>query len=229
MIEDLLDDIRQRFGDRVGGVLYAGLHAFSRPSDVYLLGLNPADNRFDPERATVAAQIDAFLAREEPWSAYVDDVWTSPVPGGSPMQVRVRHLLEQGRLDPRSVPASNVVFVRSRDASGIAQEKQDLLEQYWLFHSVVIDRLSMRVIVCMGGHVGRWVRQRLRAGRLVGEHVENNRRRWKSALHASDDGHHVLSLTHPSRVNWCAPESDPSSLLVHALELSRRNGASACR
>ena len=229
MIDDLLDDIRKRLGDRVGGVLYSSVDAFSQPSEVYLLGLNPGENRFAPETTTVAAQIEAASVRAGPWSDYVDGVWTSSIPGGSPMQVRVRHLLGRAGLDPRAVPASNVAFVRSRDASGIASEQADLLARCWSFHSAVIDRLAVKVVVCMGAHAGRWVRRQLGAGHLVAEHVEDNLRRWRSTTRSDGSGRHVVTLTHPSRVDWCARESDPSKLLVDGLRSSRAAGASGCR
>jgi uracil-DNA glycosylase len=127
------------------------------------------------------------------------------------------HSLRIG-LEPRSVPASNVVFVRSARESDLAHEKQQLLPICWEVHAAVIERLGVRVIVCFGRTAGSWVREQLGAHDEVDSFVEQNRRRWTSYAHAAADGRRVLTLTHPSIAAWTKSNSDPTPLVERALK-----------
>jgi len=133
------------------------------------------------------------------------------------MQPRVLHLLASLGLDPRAVPASNVVFVRSSTEAMLEAEKADLLRACWPVHRTVIDTLGIQVLMCLGGTAGRWVRKELGAWERVDGYKETNGRRWSSEAHRAGDGRMVLTLTHPGRANWCNPQSDPTPLVRRAL------------
>jgi uracil-DNA glycosylase len=134
------------------------------------------------------------------------------------MQPRVLHMFAKLGLDPRDVPASNVVFVRSSRESELASEKFELLEQCWPVHRAVIERLAVNTIVCFGGTAGRWVRGLLGAERKAGEFTEQNARRWKSESHLSPSGVAVVTLTHPSIADWRNPAADPTPLVAQMLQ-----------
>ena len=120
-------------------------------------------------------------------------------------------------FDPREVPASNVVFVRTSDEAALAAEKGNLLRQCCPVHLAVIDDLNVSTVLCLGGTAGRWTRSLLGADELVGRFVEYNSRGWASEAHISSTGLCVLSLTHPSRADWRNPAADPTPLVREML------------
>jgi hypothetical protein len=206
----------------VPGVLaYSGREAWTSDSPVYLLGLNPGG---DPalSRQTVAEQFASALTGPPNYSAYRDEAWSKPkggsrAPGQAPLQRRVRHMLDALGLDPGAVPSSNLVFVRSRREADIrADEMWTLAERCWPFHSAIIDRLGVRVVVCFGGTVAAFVREKVGADTESDRYVERNRRGWTSRAFKGDRVT-VVQLTHPSLADWTNPDSDPTGLAVRAL------------
>jgi len=157
-------------------------------------------------------------SRPHAWSAYVDESWRGRPIGSKPVQRRTRQVLGPVGLDVRTTPASNVVFVRSGRAADLGARKADLLGACWPVHDGVIHALGVRVIVCMGGDAGGWVRERVAAHSLRGYFVERNARRWRSTWHSNGAGISVLTLTHPAVADWISPEADPSELVRAALE-----------
>lgn len=220
---ELFDRLHQRVDlsifSRSGKVFYSGRGAFSRPSKIYLLGLNPGGNPEESTSATVAEEIREASARENAdWSAYCDESWSGRDSGTKPMQRRVVHLLCGLDLNPRLVPASNVVFVRTASEKLLAREKSRLLDVCWPVHQQVIDELEVRVILCLGSTVGRWVRERIAANELVENFTEDNARRWKSTAHRNSGGIQVVTLSHPSRADWTQLNVDPTLMVRRCMK-----------
>lgn len=136
------------------------------------------------------------------------------------MQPRVLHMMSALGLDPRRVPASNVVFVRSAREADLERDKSVLLASCWPVHRAVIEGLGVRTILCMGGTAGRWVRGELGAHELVGCFREDNLRRWTSEAHRNADGQYVVTLTHPSIAAWNNPKTDPTPLVKRVLAMA---------
>jgi hypothetical protein len=214
MIEDFISLIPKRALPLSGKVFYSGRHAFSAPSPVYLLGLNPggAPNAMADE--TVQAHTEAVLRKfPSSWSAYADESWKGWPPGRSGLQPRVIHLLKRLGLDARSVPSSNVVFARSTRESTFIGSMAEMGVDAWPFHQRVIEQLGVRVVVCFGQTAGGWVSERLGASTPSGDFVEANNRRWRSFAMTNRAGVSVATLTHPSIADWTKPATDPSGLI----------------
>lgn len=126
-------------------------------------------------------------------------------------------MLAQLKLDPRQVPASNVVFVRSRNEAALQAEKRHLLTVCWPVHAAVIASLGVRTVVCFGGTAGRWTRERMNANEPIDSYCETNLRGWTSQAHRAPDGRVVATLTHPSRADWTNPDADPTPLVARLL------------
>lgn len=207
--------------DLPGRVFYSGASAFADVRPLYLLGLNPGTGGKPLEDAidvhTIGADLAAAGQRPRSWSAYVDDSWSGRAPGTKPIQRRAQHLLRSLGLDPRATPASNVLFVRSRRAADLTARKAEWLASCWPFHEAVIRGLGVRVMACMGGDAGEWLRERLGAHDLRGDFTERNERRWRSTWHRNAEGLSVLTLTHPAIADWIAPPTDPTELVRAAL------------
>lgn len=205
--------------DESGKVFYAGRAAFSGSRRIYLLGFNPGGEPADMVTETVRSHTNLVL-QEAPdrWSAYCDESWARRPAGTCGLQPRVRYLFDRLGLDPRITPASNVIFSRSRRVSSIPGGAAQLADVCWRFHQAVIAELGPRIIVCFGRHTGNWVRARLNASRQVGEFVENNQRRWRSRAFENHEGVSVLVLAHPSVADWTNPATDPTELVLRAMD-----------
>lgn len=201
-----------------GKVFYSGRAAFSKPSPLYMLGVNPGGNPADYLIETVGRHTHLVL-NELPynWSAYRDEEWEGAPPGTYGMAPRVLHLLNRLGVNPGSVPASNLLFVRSRREEHIQDRPSVLADLCWPFHAKVIEVLRPKVVLCFGRTAGKYVSGKLGARHLVETFVEQNNRRWESNAFKADDGVHVVVATHPSIANWTKPITDPSVLVLHAL------------
>ena len=214
-IDDFVKLIPEPFLDLSGSVFFSGRRAFSEPSDLYVLGLNPAGDPGGPH--TIRKNVENVLRRyPDNWSAWRDERWMGRKPGHNYRQRRVLNLFDRTGRDPGAVPASEAVFLRSTDPGKLGSI-ESLARQCWPFHEAVIETLGVRVIVCLGGRAGRLVRQRVDAHEKVDEFIEDNRRRWKSRVHTSSHGLAVVTLTHPSQADWTVLETDPTALVERSL------------
>lgn len=219
MIDDFAKLIPGVLLNQPGAVFYSGRLAFSAPSDVYVVGLNPGGDPVTVTETAAEHTHNVLMRRADDWTAYVDDAWRAAA-GDSPLQRRVRHLLANLGRDPRRVPASNLIFARTRNAQDLAGRFEMLADLCWPFHAAVIGRLGIRVIPCFGAEAANAVRHRLGAHRLAGTYEETNRRKLVSAAYLNEDGVAVVRLPHPGRFNWCNPKSDPSGLVAQQLRRS---------
>ena len=220
MLEEFLKLVDPSIHHRSGSVLYSGRAAFEGQSQVYILGLNPGGCPVAQAKETVARDIaDALTVNPYEWSAYADESWKGRRPGTHGMQPRILHLLGRLGLDPRRVPASNVAFVRSAREADLGREKADLLKACWPMHQAVIDKLGVRVVLCLGGTAGAWVRDAIGANEQIDSFTEANERRWTSVAHRNASGLHVVTLTHPSIAAWTVDATDPTPLVRRVLDL----------
>ena len=203
--------------NRSGSVFYSGRGAFRQPSNIYILGLNPGGSPVGQAKETISADLIEWNKLPERWSAYADESWMGRPPGKCGLQPRVLHLFNKLGLDPRDVPASNVVFVRSTTEASLSVEKRSLLAACWPVHERVIASLGVRTIVCLGTTAGAWVREAVSANVLFDEFRETNNRGWRSQAHRNLKGLQVLTLTHPSRADWTNVEADPSPMVRRAI------------
>ena len=218
-MEDFAALVPDSLKDCSGKVFYSGRKAFEAPSLVYILGINPGGAPPDHAEEKVGTHTKMVLACEQrDWSAYKDEKWGSYKPGLAPVQRRVKHFCRQAELDLRGVPASNVIFKRSRNLSDLKRDDiKRMVEECWPFHRKVIDTLGVRIVVCLGKAAGRYVREKLKADRKLEKFVEDNNRHWRSCTHQSPDGLQVVTLTHPSRANWTNSKTDPTYLVARAV------------
>ena len=203
--------------DKPGRVFYSGRRAFEYPSDMYILGLNSSGNP-DQEDETVESHIERIVKRESgDWSRYCE--------GGKPFHCRVLHLFEILGRDVKQIPASNVVFLRSEREEKLGKGQiQQLAKLCWPFHQAVIENLKVRVVVCLGKTSEDVVRKQLNINAPpVDCFVEGNRRRWRSRTYRNSSGISVVQLTHPSVADWTAKETDPTGLVIRALEWAAAN------
>lgn len=203
-----------------GEVFMSGRSSFAAPSPLYILGLNPGGNPDVLAEWSISRNISDALTLPDRahWSSYADESWGGAKPGTNPFQRRMQHLFDVvGVTDPRTVPASNLIFVRTRSEALLKGRKAELTAACWPFHQRVIDSLQTRVVLALGQTCGAWVRGQLAADRETDTYREDGGyRRW-SRTHVNADGMQVVTLSHPSWANWINPASDPSQLVASAL------------
>jgi len=145
-------------GNRPGKVLYSGL-ATLKPAVILLLGYNPGGDPAD-ETETAEHHLSNSINRRPDWNEYLDAAWSPGgrryAPGRAPMQRRVAHLLEGIGYATRSVCASNLIFVRSRNA-GSLEDQESLALRCWPVHEFILEIVQPRCIVTLGGEVSRFV------------------------------------------------------------------------
>jgi hypothetical protein len=220
-LAEVLANIPASLRDVSGTALYTGRGAWTGSSRVYLLGYNPGGA---PGSDTIAGNLASLFRNHEPdYSEYRDGLWGAPggrlrPKGAAPMQRRVMHLFDRIGVEPGSVPASNVIFARSaRVATLDGDIANGYAEECWPFHSKMIEQLGVEVIVCMGRDAARFVRSKVGAHDHVDTFTEDNGRRWKSYTFRGP-GPTVVQLTHPGIAAWTVPATDPTGLVVRALE-----------
>ena len=222
MIQDFVRLIPSALGNRNGRVFYSGKRAFESPKKLYVLGVNPGGAPDEHTGQTVSAHT-AWLLKSgtDDWSAYRDESWTGLTPGTATLQPRMLHMFRKLNLNPGEVPASNLVFVRSERKAKLSGEFSQLAKECWTFHEAVVNKLRVRVILCLGQDPGDWVCERLGARSQVDEFIEGNNRKWKSRAFRSATGLTVVVATHPSIADWTAPATDPTELVQRALRRLR--------
>lgn len=231
MINDLVKYIPARLMRESGKAFHAGRLAFSGQRDLYVLGLNPggAPERHDEE--TLSDNLDLVLRRSpENWSSFLDERWRRDrkdyPPGIAPLQLKMQELLECLGLDPREVPASDLVFVRSRQAKDL-DKRRELMDECWPFHRVVMEQLRVRVVLCLYKEVGEFVRPKVGAfPNPVDEVVQQSRSgkmtyRWQ--CFRAPNGLRIVQVTRPTNVPWT---EHACALTKRALEsiVCRANG-----
>lgn len=215
MIEAISRHIDARLADVSGKAFYSGRSAFSRQGGVYLLGYNPGGDPGTHQLETVAKHTRFVLERAPAnWSAYRDEAWQGT---GHVMQRRMQHLFRSIKMDPGEVAASNLIFTRSKNIAALG-EKASLIEMCWEFHAISIKVLLPKAIICLGTDCAHEVRRRIGANQLIRSFTENNNRNYVSTAWRSPQNVLVFQLTHPSRVDWTNPDTDPTPMVSELIE-----------
>lgn len=218
-IDHFADLVPDTLRHESGKVFYSGRKAFSAAARLYVLGVNPGGDPENYRCETVGRHTHQVLHEwPEDWSAYRDEVWEGAAPGTYGMAPRVLHLFKRLGMEPGAVPASNLFFVRSRREEQIKERQGELSDLCWPFHAAVLAELRPRVILCLGATAGRYVRRKLGAGCVIAQFIEQNERRWKNQVFEAAQGSRIVVATHPSIADWCAPPTDPSGLVMEALD-----------
>lgn len=220
MLEDFIQLVPSQYMQKSGLVFYSGHSSFSKPSPVYLIGANPGGVRGNGEDEHIGTHLKQVIENKNGmwtrYSSYLDGVWRQSA-GQEAMQRRIAHMFQSLDLDLRDIPSSNLAFPRSTRTATIEGNMQDIADLCWPFHQAVISRLRPRIILCMGGVAGNYVRKRLKANTKTDSFCENNNRRWTSEVHRNASNLLVATVTHPSVADWMNPKTDPTPMIKSAL------------
>lgn len=215
--------VPESLSNKSGAVFYSGKRAFKGQADLYILGINPGGDPQVQIDETVESHTRQVL-NDKPanWSEYRDESWEGHYPGTYRMQPRILHLCKRLKLDPGEIPASNLVFARSKRKATLDGEFPEMARACWPLHQAVVDELGVNVILCLGRESGDWVCDQVGARNEINRFVEQNSRRWTSVTYINEIGLAVVVATHPSIAKWQAPNTDPTGLVRRALRLDGR-------
>lgn len=189
-----------------GKAFHSGRLAFSAPRDLYILGFNPGG---DPEdrSETVASNIEQVRQEAEGWCAFLDQEWN---PGGKHTRGKARMQLEMQELaaclglDLRGIPASDVIFARSRQAHHL-DDPSGLMDLCWPFHQAVIEGLGIGVVLCLYEGAAKFVRKKTDARAQpvdrVCERSRAGRKYWRETF-AAPSGLKIVQITRPTGIPW---------------------------
>ena len=211
MIEQFAEHIPPELKDKSGAVFYSGRDAFTGSRDVYVLGLNPGGNPVERPDETIGWHTDVVLHNKpDRWSEYTCESWLARgryyKPGEGGIQPSVIELIQKLGYDPREVPASNVVFTRSKDEVSL-QEKDLIANACWQFHREVIAHLEPKLILCMGRGAEDILKNKTNA---VRKGSSMSRRHggggYLVEVFRNQRGCILVSVAHPGRIKWSKAE-----------------------
>ena len=148
-IASLAEVILQPILAKSGIVLYSDAKSL-QSCPIYLLGYNPGGSPEDQSDATISSSLKDLPTKQT--NNYLDEEWTTASgrswsKGEAPLQRRVVRLLQQLGFNPRNVPCSNLIFVRSVDVSGISLAMADLC---WKVHEQILEIVMPKLILVFG-------------------------------------------------------------------------------
>lgn len=116
------------------GAVMLSPEAVLRPAPLLFMGLNPGGD----ENAVSTSLLDNLVSCRMGISAW-DEIWKGEA-GNSVLQMRFKHIAKFLRMDPLTIPSTNVVFTRSRDVASHrnwAEDRQATLAVHEIFAATV--------------------------------------------------------------------------------------------
>lgn len=188
--------------NKSGYVLYSDSYSL-QDSPIYLLGHNPGGSPQDQATATIKVSLEALPTKtlnnylDESWETASGRSWSK---GQAPLQRRVVWLLQQLGLPPRAVPASNLIFVRSVDASGISFF--DLAQKCWDVHEKILDIVKPKLLLVFGNYdPSPYTFLLEKFGAHHEKFEESGHGKWKCRSFKANEKLTIVGLPHLSRYN----------------------------
>ena len=126
-------------------------------------------------------------------------------PGRAPFQLEMQALLGRVGLDPREMPASDLIFLRSAQADRIASPAE-LMELCWPFHRAVIERLGVRVVLSLYKPAAGFVRMKTDAYPMPVDRVfqqsRSAKRKYRRECFAAPGSLRIVQITRPTGAPW---------------------------
>lgn len=183
-----------------GSFLYSGNKSLKK-GDIYLIGFNPGGS----DSRTIEEDLNSFPTKTE--NSYLDEEWDnkrgSISAGKSPLQSRIKWLVEKLGYDLRTVCSSNLIFKRSKDAVGVSYNSD--ADRCWPVHEKVLKIVKPRLILTIGNSSKSsfdYILTKMKVSNSEIELFESGHRNWKiKKFETVINGHKicVVGLPHLSR------------------------------
>lgn len=181
-------------GHLSGRILYSASTTL-KPGPIYLVGLNPGGLP-SAHADTVNDAIEEFGSRTT--NAYLEECWKRRSPGESPIQRRVRWLVEGLGQDVADVCASNLIFIRSRSAANCRYP--ELADLCWPVHQAILEIVKPRLLLVFGNSgisPFRYLRDRFKPQTV--DSIAAGHGTWRCLAFRGPDGLAVIGVPHLSR------------------------------
>ena len=214
MLNEFINLIPDSLLRQPGRAFNSGRLAFSEPSGIYVLLLNPAYPGDYPQATVFQQARDVAKRKPQDWCAFLDDQWGNRPPGKHFLQRNLLQLYARLGVSPRNAPSSQLVFLATKTSAALKKRPdfQYLREDCWHFHAAVIQKLQPRAVVCVGKDAADFARRKLNASALVGERcVDVGKRPRTSQSHKNAQGLTVISLPHPAAAGF-GPDWTPQEI-----------------
>lgn len=130
-----------------GCVLYSSISTL-RPGPIYVMGLNPGGNPSDDE-TTIGRSLETLPKYRD--NSYLDESWSNHKKyekGKHPIQKNMRTLADVLGYDLRQICASNLIFLKSKDAHG--SRFYELADLCWRVHRLILDIIQPSTLIVFG-------------------------------------------------------------------------------
>ncbi|MGA1798685.1 hypothetical protein VH567_07880 [Sphingomonas sp. 4RDLI-65] len=131
--------------DAPGAVLYSSGETV-KPGPVYLMGLNPGGESESSLR-------DNLVSARQGKNAFLDEAWENRRKayecGMAPLQLRVAAVCERLGIPVRDVPASNLVFTRSRDVNA-HKDFKTAISLCAPVHTMLLQTIQPKLLLTFG-------------------------------------------------------------------------------
>ena len=187
------------------------------------MGLNPGGDPVKQRHEAISAHTDGVLHdKPDLRSEYSCESWLVRgrycEPGEGGFQPSVVCLIEKLGQDPRDVPASNIVFVRTKNAKDL-KDKDKLANDCWPLHRKVISQIQPILILSMGRAAQRILQEKTRSFEKSCSIRTGNGKNYLAEIFRNERGCLYASVVHSSRANkWTNANSDPSNVIGRVLE-----------
>ncbi len=128
-----------------GKVLYSSADTL-KPGDIYILGLNPG-GRPEEHRASIEEMLSRLSRKIR--NDYVDEGWGNRKPGDHPLQRRLSWLMSKLGYDLKEVAASNLIFLRTKNAAGLKMFYK-YADMCWPVHESILEIIRPKVLIVFG-------------------------------------------------------------------------------
>ncbi len=217
MIEHYAALIPNELKDCSGSVFYSGRAAFTGIKRLYILGFNPGGDPIAQRNETIRSHTQSVLKEKaDRWSEYSCESWKGKAPSCGGIQPRVIHLIQTLGFDPCDIPASNAIFVRTKNERSICSPKK-LADLCWPVHQEVIANIQPCLILCMGRRAQNILQHYTKATTPIPELTVCSTNSFLVEVFKNSRGCRLAAVKHPSRCDWSKQDSDPSTTIRTAL------------
>lgn len=134
--------------EQPGNILYNASDTLRYPNGLYVLGINPTIGGTEQEsKITLETRLKELPKKTD--NDYEAE-WGTAKPGDSPLQKRIRYVIECLGFDLEKTCASNLIFFQSK-ADGIQREWADIC---WPVHKRILQVIQPRIILACGNANG---------------------------------------------------------------------------
>lgn len=131
--------------NEAGSILYSSPDTLTQ-SDIYIVGFNPGGTG----GPTIAQHLKNLPQKSE--NAYIDESWSNQttiyLQGKAPLQKRLQWLASDLGYDLSRICASNLIFIKSRNAQGV--RFPDDADLCWPVHRNIISSIRPKLLLTFG-------------------------------------------------------------------------------